>query len=264
MLTPDHLSALSALSVGGSWRSFSLGARWALGHSTGLLLVTAFLVLSSHSADSSAGRAGLRRVEMYCDLLVGAGMCIIGGYGVRGAIRDRHANDAKKQEQEQEQQHEQEQTAMESGTTNPRPIQGKAVASLGSSLSAKAAGEGDYMDITHNAGHRRAASLAIGVLHGVAGPGGVLGVLPAVEMAHWQSSTLYLAAFILASTLSRGLFAACYGELTKRLGRSFRLEYVLRVCSSGASVLVGVAWLAFTALGRARGGGASFGAVLEG
>ena len=60
----------------------------------------------------------------------------------------------------------------------------------------------------------------MGLLHGVAGPGGILGVLPAVEMQHWQSSTLYLGTFIITSTLSMGLFAACYGEFTRRLGKA--------------------------------------------
>ena len=32
VFTPDHLSALSALSVGGSWKSFFLGVRWGIGH----------------------------------------------------------------------------------------------------------------------------------------------------------------------------------------------------------------------------------------
>lgn len=63
VLTPDHLSALSALSVGGSWRSFALGVRWSMGHSGGLLIVTAvFLMLK--------GDLDLRLFGKYCDSMV--------------------------------------------------------------------------------------------------------------------------------------------------------------------------------------------------
>ena len=81
VLTPDHLSALSALSVGGSWRSFSLGVRWSVGHSLGLLLCTAIFLLMKGDLD-------LHRMERYCDALVGLFMIMIGGYGVTGSIKN--------------------------------------------------------------------------------------------------------------------------------------------------------------------------------
>jgi hypothetical protein len=37
---------------------------------------------------------------------------------------------------------------------------------------------------------------SIGILHGVAGPGAILGVLPAVEMQSWRASTCYLGIYI--------------------------------------------------------------------
>jgi len=87
---------------------------------------------------------------------------------------------------------------------------------------------------------QRVVSVAMGLLHGIAGPGGILGVLPAVEMQHWQSSLLYLGSFMVASTLSMGIFAACYGEATRRIGSSgVSVELGLRVLSSSASIVVG-------------------------
>ena len=80
VLTPDHLSALSALSVGGSWRSFALGVRWSMGHSGGLLIVTfVFLMLK--------GDLDLRLFGKYCDSMVGMFMIFIGFYGILGSLK---------------------------------------------------------------------------------------------------------------------------------------------------------------------------------
>lgn len=98
---------------------------------------------------------------------------------------------------------------------------------------------------------QRIASFSIGILHGVAGPGGILGVLPAVEMTSWQASIVYLGSFVVASTLSMGAFAALYGEATKRIGAAqFFFDFVVRVFSSSMSIIVGVIWFVLAVLGK--------------
>ena len=96
-------------------------------------------------------------------------------------------------------------------------------------------------------------SFVIGIIHGIAGPGGILGVIPAVEMEQTASSVIYLSSFILASTLSMGLFAALYGELTKRLMNSSSEIYVeigIRIFSCGISIIVGFIWIILSYLGK--------------
>jgi hypothetical protein len=61
---PDHLSALATLSVGGSWRSFYLGVRWGLGHSTGLILIAIILLSAGNKID-------MDKIGSYCDWVVG-------------------------------------------------------------------------------------------------------------------------------------------------------------------------------------------------
>lgn len=115
---------------------------------------------------------------------------------------------------------------------------------------------------------QRIVSFLIGLLHGVAGPGrgcekcitskslidalgGILGVLPAVEMRSWKSSFTYLGTFVVTSTLSMGTFASIYGELTKRLGSTTEsMELGLRVFSAAMSITVGLLWLVLSALGK--------------
>lgn len=106
----------------------------------------------------------------------------------------------------------------------------------------------------HDPTTQRIISFSIGLLHGVAGPGGILGVLPAVEMQNWRYSFIYLGSFIFASTLSMGAFAALYGELTKRLGATAEsVELGLSVFSAAMSIIVGTIWLVLSLLGKLEG-----------
>jgi len=98
---------------------------------------------------------------------------------------------------------------------------------------------------------QRIVSFAIGLLHGFAGPGGVLAVFPTVQMTSWKSASLYLGSFIISSTFSMGVFASCFGETTRRLGAGAEsVELGLRIFSSVMSVVVGVVWLTLSILGK--------------
>ncbi|RHY87634.1 hypothetical protein DYB35_008914 [Aphanomyces astaci] len=74
---------------------------------------------------------------------------------------------------------------------------------------------------------QKATALIVGIIHGIAGPGGILGVMPAVRYHNWLRSMVYLGTFCLTSIIIMGLFAALYGELTSRLG------YVMTCCCVG-------------------------------
>eukprot|EP00242_Pyramimonas_sp_CCMP2087_P016637 CAMPEP_0198207332 /NCGR_PEP_ID=MMETSP1445-20131203/10790_1 /TAXON_ID=36898 /ORGANISM="Pyramimonas sp., Strain CCMP2087" /LENGTH=456 /DNA_ID=CAMNT_0043880317 /DNA_START=114 /DNA_END=1481 /DNA_ORIENTATION=+ len=71
---PDHLSALAMLSVGSNWKSFALGVRWGIGHSTGLLLVTVAFFASSMAFD-------LEDIAGTADCVVGVVMMAMGVAG---------------------------------------------------------------------------------------------------------------------------------------------------------------------------------------
>ena len=61
---PRSCAALIALSASGGWRSFFLGIRWGLGHTTGLVVIAAiFFALN--------GQFDLAEVGHYGDLAVG-------------------------------------------------------------------------------------------------------------------------------------------------------------------------------------------------
>ncbi|CAB9505115.1 expressed unknown protein [Seminavis robusta] len=91
-----------------------------------------------------------------------------------------------------------------------------------------------------------------GIVHGLAGPGGVLGVIPAVQLQNWKLAAVYLSCFCISSTLTMGCFATAYGACSSKIvshgsrGREFQIECM----SASLSILVGITWLTLLALGK--------------
>lgn len=97
---------------------------------------------------------------------------------------------------------------------------------------------------------QRALALLVGVVHGASGPGGVLGVLPAVVLRDAGRSSAYLGSFFAASIAAMSLFAALFGEAVQRMGdvwRSRRCALRVAAFSSFAAFAVGVSWLVIAA-----------------
>jgi hypothetical protein len=235
---PDHLSALATLSAGSSYKAFAVGIRWGLGHSSGLIVITVVFIYLKGDLD-------LRKIGRFGDFLVGIFMLMIGLYSAYTAVKA-NSNRIKKRNKD-----------------------GEEDMSTPSFCCAREALDHDASDTLFCANTRcsqcnflqhvelkdphsqRVLAFIIGIVHGVAGPGAILGVLPAVEMQNWQSSCIYLSSFIITSTLSMGTFAALYGELSKRIGSTAEcVELLVSLFSASLSIGVGILWITLSYYGK--------------
>lgn len=90
--------------------------------------------------------------------------------------------------------------------------------------------------------HRHAA-LAVGALHGMAGSGHLLGVLPALALPPTEAG-VYLGAFGAGTLVAMAAFSGLMGWLAGRLARRALALYPALLGASGiAAVVVGILWL---------------------
>jgi hypothetical protein len=108
---------------------------------------------------------------------------------------------------------------------------------------------GRFVDSCRQMSVQMIAVLA-GILHGFAGPGAILAVVPAVQLHNWKLATLFLTCFCVTSTLTMGCFGCVYGSFTRGVGRRAHLEYQIHLFSASLSVLVGILWLVLIATGK--------------
>jgi hypothetical protein len=101
----------------------------------------------------------------------------------------------------------------------------------------------------HGHGHRHLhdarAALAVGIVHGTAGGGHILGILPALALPTRAAAGAYLSAFGIGTIAAMTLFASVVGLAGSGATRGGRRVYASLVgaCAAG-SIAVGVWWLA--------------------
>ena len=333
---------------------FGLGARWGIGHSTGLLLVGGIFILKDviQNGDGNDSKDTLEipdSVTRLFESFVGLFMLLLGFYGIYeahrikngycsvgpiiGDVEDENNNfDSTKRYRDDERDENDDsdfnpdsdaQQSCLSGAVAPFEMEAAEDISVGSGCNEgrrrpqheafdddleefrynvqvmlgtvstdENVGEGngtsDFLNRHHHHDHDHSNSpflaLCAGIFHGLAGPGGVLGVVPAIQLHNAGLAACYLFSFCTSSTLTMGTFASAYGTFTAGLARccsssvyqqneSTRnivgaendndtpersspvpaiviVEFWIRCFSASLSVLVGVVWLVLLAMGK--------------
>ena len=84
-------------------------------------------------------------------------------------------------------------------------------------------------------------AFGVGAVHGIAGTGALLGVVPVLSLSAWTQAASYLTGFGLGSVLGMLTFGALLGGLAWRAAREPRWTRLYR------GVFVGVCWVAIAA-----------------
>ncbi|KAL3671019.1 hypothetical protein V7S43_004203 [Phytophthora oleae] len=282
---PDHLSALAAMSNGGSWRAFALGLRWGCGHSLGLIIMTAIFFAAGQTIDLDA-------TGEYLNYVVGVFMIALGLWTGRSVYRKYHVKLAEEKAHAVIDEDVRSCTGFNSEANTPTVVSLKPTnANTIAEPSTICSPTGSYALMIHdepktpsdshtprdarqpksdeadedpttfkkkycsnfsfeNPLMQEVAALCVSIVHGIAGPGGILGVLPAVVLNNWGKSTAYLASFCVASIFIMGVFAALYGEITRRLGGNTPvMDFRVGMCSSAFSFIVGCLWIILQSFG---------------
>ncbi|KAK1942008.1 hypothetical protein P3T76_006330 [Phytophthora citrophthora] len=281
---PDHLSALAAMSNGGSWRAFALGLRWGCGHSLGLIIMTAIFFAAGQTIDLDA-------TGEYLNYVVGVFMIALGLWTGRSVYGKYHLKLAEEKALAVIDEDDRSYTGFNSEANTPTVVSLKPTHSNVAEPSMARSPTGSYALMIHdepktpsdlqtptdtrqpkpdekseapatfktkycsnfsfeNPLMQKVAALCVGIVHGIAGPGGILGVLPAVVLNNWGKSIAYLGSFCVASIFIMGVFAALYGEITRRLGGNTPvMDFRVGMCSSAFSFLVGCLWIILQSFG---------------
>ncbi|KAF4691987.1 hypothetical protein FOZ60_014312 [Perkinsus olseni] len=256
---PDHISAIMTVSVCQRWKAFWYGIRWGVGHSVGLAIVAVLLwTIEAETTDSRT-----HHFAYIASYVSGAFMLAFGLYFLLKA----------KSELEKIAE------IMTSWSTTSRSETRKRVSMMAWAIKAQVVGAsaastqpaspvvdpvappspaGDVREpepdsrmkfcVCGTAGRTRArlvqalVSFCAGILGGIAGPGGMLAIVPATYYDTAGEAYGYIGTFFVASTMMMGIVAAVYGE-GELLNRSGYFA------SCGASIAVGIAWIVLNATG---------------
>lgn len=230
-----------------SLKSFYLGIQWGIGHSTGLLLVGTIFILLSSGADNATIDIP-QSITHALESLVGIFMIGLGGFGIWRAVQKRNLT---KDDELDALTTTTTTTTIEIVSNNTAEEASLSMADVGDITAP--IGSHHHHKEEHDHDHpilsrcsTTCLALSAGLVHGLAGPGGVLGVIPAVQIRNPFLGSLYLITFCVTSTMTMGAFAVTYGKFVKRQGWEFRIE----VTSACFSIIVGITWLILLAMGK--------------
>lgn len=200
---PDHLAALAPIAVDRPLHAMGLGLRWGLGHGIGVVALGGLGIGARHLINVDA-------ISAWSEFIVGFMLIAMGLWAFRRATRmvvhaHGHGHSAEGDEHAHLHVHESD----------------------------------SQHDAAAHRGHAHAAFF-VGMLHGAAGTGHLLGVLPSLALPTGDA-VIYLSAYFVAAVLSMGLFGAMMGRFVQRWGQG-ALQRIMYGVSS-AAVAIGAVWI---------------------
>lgn len=201
---PDHLAAVSPLSIQRQKQSWKTGLVWGGGHATGVYLLGSILLLLRETLP-------VETISSYSERLVGMVLIAMGAWGIQKSFRSRIHSHAHTHD----------------GTTHVH-------------IHAHVHPHGEHNTTFHSHSH---ASWWIGVIHGLAGGSHVLGVLPTLVMPSRAAAAAYLISFSIGTMAAMSIFSGGIGWASTRLTHHRIPLHSLLMGSGVVCVGLGFYWL---------------------
>ncbi len=201
---PDHLVAVAPLAIRKPGLGVRIGTAWGLGHATGAVSLGLLGVLGRAFID-------VGRLSTWSEVLVGGVLIAIGVWALlqsRNVVLHRHphAHGAANAKHEHLHVH---------GITDP------------------------HTTLAHK--HHKRSAFAVGVLHGAAGTGHLLAVIPALALSA-RDGIIYLIAYGASAVLAMAAFGGLMGSVGHRLSPKW-LQRGMQTLG-GVAIVLGVFWVA--------------------
>jgi hypothetical protein len=204
VMGPDHLAALAPLAVHDRGRAVQLGATWGAGH--GIAVVLLGLV-----GQAARGIVDIEALSSWSEFLVGFLLVAMGLWALRAAARLQiHGH--------------------------PHDHDGGAHVHVHIHTPGEPHTKGAHLSHSH-------AAAAVGALHGLAGGGHLLGVLPSLALPPAQA-VLYLLTYLLGAIGAMALFGLGIGRVAAAGG--VRTVRSMMYASAMAAVVIGAWWIGST------------------
>ena len=246
ILGPDHIAAIITVSACQGTAAMWYGLRWGIGHSLGLVIVA--LVMWMVDADTDVSNEEFAR---YASYFSGVFMILFGSYFIRDILlHDKSGLGFSALSTSTD-------TEMVDVIGAPRRAEPDSAMDDEFQLETEdkspssSSSQNDDSKARKVTWKQALASLCAGVVGGIAGPGGVLAIVPASYYSTKIEAISYILIFIISSTAAMGLIALLYGRMTARWAMNSlnkqRQETQLKLASAIASILVGALWIVLTA-----------------
>jgi len=222
---PDHLAAIAPIAVHSPARGLRIGAWWGLGHGLGVLLAAGVAQLFRELV-------ALDTLAAWSERVVGVVLIVLGLWALRKASRlVVHSHDHVHPHVHP---HTHDGAPAQGASRHHNVLLGRPHQHLHLHASAR-----DH-DAPHAHARHMHASFWIGALHGSAGAGHLLGVVPTLALPPIEAA-LYLVAYLVAAVASMAAVGFLLGRLSHVAGER-RLRAVLAIASV-TTIGVGVWWL---------------------
>lgn len=210
---PDHLAAVTPLTIDSKKKSWSIGFSWGVGHTIGMLLIGIFFILLKEKID-------VEIISEHGEKIVGFLLIAIGIWAF-AKVRKKHGGKHKH--------------------IHPHVHKDEV------HIHAHTHSTEQIHSHPHKRNHKQnlLGALGIGIIHGVAGVSHLIAILPTLALPSRIDSVLYLSGFGAGTILAMVAYALTLGIITQKTDEmnNRKLSVFLRIFGGSAAIIVGIIWI---------------------